>query len=328
MPADFATAAAAVSAGDVAQLEELLGEAPELKAARSAEGASLLLLACRAATEDAALPAVQPREALLAVVEALLKAGADPAVADHQGLAPLHVAAMANQVPLCARLLEAGAPRAGRLLGCEGGSPLALALFYARSHVAELLADEPEPFNLRNAAALGLSVEPFLNGRELRPTATVGLDFYRPLEIFPLWERTFSRQEVLDEALSWAARNSQIDAMEQLVELGADVNANAYRGTALLWACYDDRVDAASWLLDHGADPNLAHDFGGAGHGTGACVLHLAAQFECLECVRLLVERGADLSVVDGAFGGTPLGWARHEGSAAAVAMLESLGAP
>jgi ankyrin repeat protein len=328
MPADFAAAAAAVSSADAALLDELLGAAPELKDARAPDGASLLLLACRAATDDAALAGAQPRERRLAVVETLLGAGADPGLADQRGCAPLHLAAMANQVPLCARLLEAGAPRAGRLLGCDGGSPLALALFYARSHSAELLADAPEPFNLRNAAALGLSLEPFLAGSEVLPSALVGLDFYRPLEVFPVWERTLARQEVLDEALSWAARNSQLDAMEQLVALGADVNANAYRGTALLWACFDDRVDAASWLLDHGADPNLAHDFGGRNHGTDACALHLAAQFECLECARLLVERGASLSAVDGAFGATPLGWARHEGSAAAVAMLESLGAP
>ncbi|HEU4580092.1 MAG TPA: ankyrin repeat domain-containing protein, partial [Polyangiaceae bacterium] len=108
----------------------------------------------------------------------------------------------------------------------------------------------------------------------------------------PLWERTYSRQELLDEALSWAARNEALGAMAQLVQLGADVNANPYRGTPLLWAVYGDRVAAATWLLDHGADPDLRHDFGGAQHGRGAVALHLAAQYSCLGCLRLLLARG------------------------------------
>ena len=74
---------------------------------------------------------------------------------------------------------------------------------------------------------------------------------------------------------NWAARNNQCDSM---AALGADINANPFRGTPLLWACYSDKVEAAAWLLDHGADPDLRHDWGGEGHGVDAVAMHLAAQ--------------------------------------------------
>lgn len=149
---------------------------------------------------------------------------------------------------------------------------------------------------------------------DLADAAYTGLDFYAPV-FFPDWQRTRSRQEVLDEALAWASRNDQCNAMAGLADLGADVNANAFRGTPLLWACYADKVDAARWLLDHGADPDLRHDWGGEGHGVAAVALHLAAQHNCVGCVRLLLDRGADPDIVDGAHGGTPADWAEYGGA-------------
>jgi hypothetical protein len=43
-------------------------------------------------------------------------------------------------------------------------------------------------------------------------------------------------QEVLDEALIWAARSDRVEALPVLVELGARIDADPYRGTALIWA--------------------------------------------------------------------------------------------
>ena len=110
----------------------------------------------------------------------------------------------------------------------------------------------------------------FIDGVELTPdayrTRLLRTRVYSLLGIAP------DRQEVLDEALSWAARNNQRDSMEAL---GADINANPFRGTPLLWACYNDKVKAAAWLLDHGADPDLRHYWGGEGHGVDAVAMHL-----------------------------------------------------
>lgn len=308
--------------GDVLTLELVLRAEPDVVHARSAEGHTLLGLACKAATGDLALPPVPGTAEQHAAVDRILAAGADPSAAAKDGWAPLHTAAMTGHVDLARRLLAAGACREGSLLGARGGSPLSLALFYAQRDVAELLADPPVPDNLRTAAALGRSIDRFVDGQRLAPRASEGTDFYRPLTVFPVWERTNSRQELLDEALSWAARNDRCESMAELVEQGANVDSNAYRGTPLLWAVYADRVAAATWLLDHGADPDLRHDFGGESHGSGAVAMHLAAQYEALSCLRLLLDRGADPTIRDAAYDATPLGWAEHAGAERAAAML------
>jgi ankyrin repeat protein len=318
-------ASVAASEGNVSALEQILRESPTILKERDSDGHTLLGLACKAATGDLALPPVAGRPEHHAVVDLLLAAGADPSAAASNGWAPLHMAAMTGHVGLARRLLAAGAGREGRLMGAEGGSPLSLALYYAQTEMGTLLADPPVPDNLRNSAALNRPIDRFVSGRELMPQAAEGTDFYRPLEVFPLWERTNSRQELLDEALTWAARNDACEAMQELVRLGADVNSNAYRGTPLLWAVYSDRVAAATWLLDHGADPDLRHDFGGATHGTAAVAMHLAAQFGSLQCLRLLLDRGADATIKDGAYDATPLGWAEYGGAREAATMLRGV---
>ena len=64
--------------------------------------------------------------------------------------------------------------------------------------------------------------------------AYAGLGFYAPV-FFPEWNRSFSRQEVLNEALSWASRNNQCESMGHLVDLGADVTRKSIsRHTASL----------------------------------------------------------------------------------------------
>ncbi len=256
----------------------------------------------------------------------MLAAGADPNAANREGKTALHVAAMTGHLDLARRLLAAGAVREGRLLGAEGGSPLALALFYAQTEMGRFLADPPVPDNLRHAAALGRDITHFFHGDELTEQARDGLDFYRPLTLFPEWTRTFSRQEILDEALTWAVRNDQIESMERLVACGADVNSNPYRGTPLTWAAYADKESACRWLLERGADPNLRHDFGGAEHGKGAVAMHLAAQHGSVRCLKLLLEHGGDPTIRDAAFDGTPQGWAEYGGAVAAAEILRQFG--
>ena len=95
-----------------------------------------------------------------------------------------------------------------------------MSIFYAKTEVAGLLAEPPIPDNLRTAGGLGRNLDPFVDGDRLTPQAAEGVDFYRPLTIFPEWNRTNSRQELLNEALSWAARNDQCESMAALVDLG------------------------------------------------------------------------------------------------------------
>jgi ankyrin repeat protein len=43
--------------------------------------------------------------------------------------------------------------------------------------------------------------------------------------------------------------------------------------------------------------------------------------------VRFLLDHGADLTIRDEEYGGTPFGWARYAGRDEAVELLKSLGA-
>lgn len=323
MESQFTSALDALEKSDTTLLKQLLSETPGLLKVRGTEGTTLLGLACRAATSEHALPPMPSTESQLKTVRVLLEAGADPSMDDDDGWAPLYSAAMTDNVALASLLLDAGAPLSGRLLKTDGGTPLSIALFYGRDRVAAVLANPPEPENVRTAAALGLPIDPFFKDEKLRADRLVGLDFYRPTAFWPAWSRA-GDQDVLDEALTWAARNGMISAMAALVDRGANVNANPFRGTPLLWAIYQDRVEAASWLLDHGANPDLPHDFGGTGHGKGAVAMHLAAQYESLECLKVLLARGANAFVTDEAYGGTPLGWAEHVGATRAAEILRA----
>lgn len=320
-------AAQAADSGDLEELKSLLHNHNTLVSEQDENADTLLGLACRAATGQIAIPYVAGTSEQHTAVDIILAAGANPNAATHEGWTPLHTAAMSGHTGLAARLIEAGASLDGRLYDCDGGSPLSLALFYAKTATADLLANPATPDNFRNAAGLGRSLARFINsedGNELSPEASKGTEFYRPLLLFPQWQREYGRQELLDEALTWASRNGQCDAMAELVALGADVNSNAYRGTPLLWSVYDNRAAATQWLVDHGADPNLRHDFGGDGHGVSATAIHLAAQNGAIDSLRVLLDNGADPNIRDAAYDGNALGWAEFSDASASIALLKA----
>jgi ankyrin repeat protein len=85
--------------------------------------------------------------------------------------------------------------------------------------------------------------------------------------------------------LTLAARDCSIQALQALLEHGADARADHH--AALFRACTGECPEAARLLLAHGADANaMMPDFGPV--LMGAC--------ECMpvECVRLLLAHGAD----------------------------------
>src|SRR5205807_10541679 len=141
------------------------------------------------------------------------------------------------------------------------------ALFWGHREVAEVLAaQEVVPRNLRIAAGLGrpdLVREMFARDGSLKPEAGAHRGFYRPHSGFPVWHPTNDPQEVLDEALVWACKANRVEVLPLLVERGADLNADPYRGTPLIWAAANGRMEAAAWLLEHGAEVSRRATFGG-----------------------------------------------------------------
>jgi hypothetical protein len=166
------------------------------------------------------------------------------------------------------------------------------------------------PLNLRVAAGLGRLdlMKPFFEKDRLRPEAGWHREFHRPHSGFPPWRPSDEPAEILAEALGCAARSDRLDAMAFLIERGTDIDAEPYNGTALHWAVARRRSEAAAWLLDHGADINRRAAFGGT---RGVTPLHVAAAWEgSPDCARLLLARGADVTIRDAMQDGTPAGWA------------------
>jgi ankyrin repeat protein len=297
----FARAYRAIEAHDVDGLAEVLDRNPDLVSARGTNGNDLLGMA--GATCDERLVAL------------LLERGADVTRGNAHGWTPLHQAAYSD-LPLLARtLLDAGA-RVDVSARGDGGTPLIVALFWGNRTTAELLAERGVyPRNLRAAAGLGRL--------ELADEPGAQRAFYRPHSGFPAWQPSDDPQEVLDEALAWAARSGRTDVLDELVARGAAPDADVYRGTALAWAAVHDHVATVRRLIELGADPDRRATFGGPGHGDGVTALHLAAQEGHTEAIRALLALGADRTIKDRLYGGTPADWAAHSGHEAARALLD-----
>jgi len=316
----FMAAFGALHAGDVAGFTALLRANPAVAHQRGTNGNTLLNLAVSLAGKP-------DWKGGLSAIEALLAAGADVDDANDRGWTPLHQAGYANKPEIASLLVAKGTAVDADAHGA-GGTPLIAALFWGHREVADVLARHGvAPRNLRAAAGLGILelVEACFDGQSsLTPDAGAARGFYRPHSGFPDWQPSTDPQEVLDEALVWACKSDRVGVLERLVRAGAGLDADPYRGTPLIWAAACNRTDAAGWLLDHGAHIDRKGTFGGLTHGQGVTALHLAAQYGHMAMVRLLVERGADLSVTDDLYQSTAEGGAEYFGHTAVQEYLRT----
>ena len=316
----FLAAFRALESGNVAALRALLRSDARLARERGTNGNTLLNLAVSLAAKGG--------ESRRACMDAVLAAGADVNEANDRGSTALHQAAYSNQSAIAEALIERGAELDGEAHG-SGGTPLIMALFWGHREVAEVLRrHSTAPGNLRAAAGLGDRelVERCFRGGELTPEACAARGFYRPHSGFPDWQPSADPQEVLDEALVWAAKSGRTEVMGRLVRAGARLDADPYRGTALIWAAVGNWMETAEWLIEHGASVNRKATFGGPTHGQGVTALHMAAANGHLQMVQMLVRRGADREMTDDLHGGNAVGWASHSGQVEVRDYLLSLG--
>ncbi|QOF75571.1 ankyrin repeat domain-containing protein (plasmid) [Aminobacter sp. SR38] len=115
-----------------------------------------------------------------------------------------------------------------------------------------------------------------------------------------------------------AVRGGHMAAAKLLLERGADVNAAPTPlGPALMPALAKRRIDLINLLLDNGADPNA--------YRNREAALHVAVRSGCLDCVKALVEAGADVNAKT-KDGKSPLHLAKFKGQHEIADYLTSHG--
>lgn len=235
---------------------------------RAPLAAALLAAASFASIEAPAAPladAVRDEDRSTAL--ALLDAGADPNAASADGTAALHWAVANGDRELVARLLAAGADP--NVTNRYGSTPMAEA---AASADADLIA-----------ALLEAGADPDAENADGQT------------------------------ALMLVARTSNVDAARRLLEHGANVNAREWLHgqTALMWAAAQRRPEMVALLLEHGAEVDARSRIHGwerqvSGEpraqyrpSGGLTPLLFAVRENCIDCVRLLLDAGADIDLPD-----------------------------
>ena len=121
--------------------------------------------------------------------------------------------------------------------------------------------------------------------------------------------------------LAWAVYRDDTQAVEQLLQTGADVNAsNDYGVTALHLACANGNSAIVRRLLAAGGDPNRSKL-------TGETPLMTCAASGAVDAGRLLLAHGADANAAEKADHQTALMWATAGRHAELVAELIARGA-
>lgn len=122
-----------------------------------------------------------------------------------------------------------------------------------------------------------------------------------------------------DSAQTLVKRGARVDNIGAAAGLGLLAEVQTYladadtlsRHRALALAAQHGHAEVVRRLLDAGEDPNRYNPKGNHAHSTP---LHQAVWGEHGAVVRLLVERGANLSIKDKVYQGTPLDWAMYGG--------------
>ena len=124
--------------------------------------------------------------------------------------------------------------------------------------------------------------------------------------------------------LTQAAARNDVDALRQLLDHGHQADEGGDSWTALIWASRSGSLEAIDLLVDSGADLNLS---GPTGDDWDATPLQHAILQRQPAVVRLLLERGADLNRGDGPGSLTPLFLAADDTDPAILKLLLAHGA-
>ena len=227
----------------------------------------------------------------------------------HHGATLLHYIA-ANGVEEELQRTPANAVQIARILLEAGADPNAKAEFYGRPAAAlGLLVSSVHPHRAGLQAALAcLLLDAGADGNEALLTA-LAFGYGETAQVLA--------QRLPIDTLPIAAGLGRIDIFDALMPVASAED----RHQALALAALHGQVAILERLVAAGGDVNRLNPIGFHGHATP---LHLAVWKGHDVAVRWLVEHGARIDIPDAIHGGTPLGWARHEGHATLAFYLES----
>jgi ankyrin repeat protein len=239
----------------------------------------------------------------LAIVKALLKAGANPNITDPYGLTALMMAAENGQTEVVSTLLKAEAD--ANLRDQFNNTAFSLAASKGRQTVMTELLDHWQ-FNFASELLNACECGDIITATELlRPTS--GLDVNEA--------RTANGKT----PLMLAAENGHIELVNRLLNHGADVRLKDVFGwTALFYAVSGmyAHLELIQLLLQAGSNINALSE-------KQYSPLHTAIQspYAKQECIHLLLESGADLNAKNNK-GQTPLILATEKGREDLVDLL------
>ena len=279
---------------DVEMAEVLIYGGALLEATTRLGGFTPLLVASRAGSTG--------------VVETLLEAGADVHARTSTGETALHYAAGTGRDDAVRALLARGAD-VNAVDSAKGQTPLMFAAAFNRADVIRTLvehgADVSKQTVVVDYAAVAARDQvladrrnqrvALLNGSQAvadRPVDGTEAEEEDPEAVDPdevevpvIPEKNEDRKPLSydqlvgkqggNTALHYAAREGHFEALDALLEAGADVNVRSGgdRSSPLLMATLNGHFDLAMHLLERGADPNLASD-------PGATPLYLAVHLQ------------------------------------------------
>jgi len=284
----FETAVDAIVSGDLASLEKLLSEHPELARARSTREHRSTLLHYVSANGVEDFRQKTPKN-IVEISKLLLNAGADVnAESDAYGgrsttlgltATSWHPENAGVQLPLMGLLIDHGAI----IDGPDGGSAVNGCLHNGRGEAAEFFASHGALLDLEGAAGVGrLDVVKsfFKDDGSLKTPAT---------------------QQQLKDGFAWACEFGRTNVVDFLLERGMEIDAKLKHNgqTGLHWAAFGGHVDTVKLLLLRGAPIDAKDEsFGGtplgwALYGWGAPESPGRADY--YEVVALLAQAGAKL---------------------------------
>ena len=271
------------------------------------------------------------------IVETLLRAGADIDATTSTGESALHFAAASGSGEAISVLLAAGADSDAREI-TKGQTPLMFAAAYNRLGALRALLEGGADLSLetyvvdypamaandivlveqRTERLRVLHAEEVINNRPVDGTGADDDDAAEDEIAAEVSDRPEDRKILTydqlvgrqggNTALQYAAREGHAEAVELLLDRGADLNrvSGGDRTSPLLIAMVNGHFDLAMRLLEHGADPNLLSD-GGASPLYVALHLQWAPnsvfpqptalrqdEITYLELMSALLEAGAD----------------------------------